>query len=350
MREGIRTMGCPVQVKQLERILLGHGSGGRLMHELIEHVFRPHLLPAGIESLNDSALFDVNGASLAVTTDSFVVDPIFFPGGDIGKLAVHGTVNDLAVCGARPVIMSAAFILEEGFPVEDLSRVVVSMKHACEEAGVAIVTGDTKVVNRGKCDRIFINTTGVGVVNSPVKISAGLARPGDKIIINGDIAAHGIAVMLAREDIGFEKPVQSDTAPLNSLVSDMLEESSHIHCMRDLTRGGLSSALNEIADSSHVGIRIYEGFIPIQDEVRGACEILGLDPLQVANEGKLVAIVSAGDSARILERMRKNPLGRQATIIGEVVEDHPGMVIMKTRVGGFRVVDMLTGEQLPRIC
>lgn len=346
------------------QILLGHGSGGKLMHELIEKVFRSNLLSSGTKALNDSAVFDLPAARLpdgqgqagaietrlAITTDSFVVDPIFFPGGDIGKLAVNGTVNDLVVSGARPLLLSAAFILEEGLSVESLQQIVVSMRRACHQAGVNIVTGDTKVVNRGKGDKVFVNTTGIGILERPVEISADRAGPGDLILINGDIAAHGVAILLAREELEFEKPILSDTAPLNDLVNRMLEASLKIHCMRDLTRGGLSSALNEIAAASHVGIRIYEDFIPIQDEVKGACEILGLDPLHVANEGKLIAVVPREDGYRVLEAMRKDPLGRESAVIGEVVEDHPGMVVMKTRVSGFRVVDMLTGEQLPRIC
>lgn len=341
---------CLLPMIHNKTVLLGHGSGGKLMHDLIEKVFRPLLLPSQLQSLNDSAIFDVNGARLAITTDSFVVDPIFYPGGDIGILAVNGTVNDLAVSGARPLLLTAAFILEEGLPMEDLYRIVVSMKRACKEAGVAIVTGDTKVVNRGKGDKVFINTTGIGIVEQSVEISADKAHPGDRVLINGSIAAHGIAILLAREELEFERPILSDTAPLNSLVAEMLSASLKIHCMRDLTRGGLSSALNEIASASGTGIRIDEERIPIQDEVKGACEILGLDPLHVANEGKLIAIVAREESEKVLECIRKNPFGRKGAIIGEVVEDHPGMVLMKTGVGGFRVVDMLTGEQLPRIC
>jgi hydrogenase expression/formation protein HypE len=341
---------CPLPSTQHKQILLGHGSGGKLMHELIETVFRPLLPTAPIQPLNDSAVFEANGARLAITTDSFVVDPIFFPGGDIGKLAVHGTVNDLAVSGARPLLLCAAFILEEGFSSADLCRIVGSMKQACDQVGATIATGDTKVVNRGKCDKVFINTTGVGIIERPVVISADRARPGDLVLINGDIAAHGVGIMLAREELEFDQPIESDTAPLNFLVGDMLEVSLNIHCMRDLTRGGLSSALNEIASASRVGIRIYEDRIPVQDEVKGACEILGLDPLHVANEGKLVAIAAREDAEKIFQAMRQSPMGRKSVIIGEVVEDHPSMVIMKTRVGGFRVVDTLTGEQLPRIC
>ena len=333
-----------------QNILLGHGSGGKLMHELIKQLFQPALLVSNGTVLNDAAIVQAAGARLAMTTDSFVVDPIFFPGGDIGAMAVFGTVNDLAVSGARPLFLSAAFILEEGLPIADLSRIVASMQRACEETGVKLVTGDTKVVNRGKGDKVFINTTGIGVVERPLEISADRARPGDKILLNGTIAAHGMAIMLAREEMEFVRPIVSDTAPLNGLVDDMLRASLEIHCMRDLTRGGLASALNEIAAASHVGFRIYEDCIPVQDEVKGACEILGLDPLHVANEGKLIAIVSAEHAEKILASMRQNRRGQETTIIGEVVADQPGRVFMKTTVGGFRIVDMLAGEQLPRIC
>ena len=270
-----------------KHILLGHGSGGKLMHDLIEQLFQPALLSFNGAVLNDAAVVQAAGARLAMTTDSFVVDPIFFPGGDIGEMAVYGTVNDLAVSGARPLFLSAAFILEEGLSIEDLSRVVASMHRACEESGVQLVTGDTKVVNRGKGDKVFINTTGIGVIERPIAISADRARPGDKVLLSGAIAAHGVAIMLAREEMEFERPILSDTAPLNGLVEDMLQASLEIRCMRDLTRGGLASALNEIAAASRVGVRIYEDCIPVQDEVKGACEILGLDPLHVANEGKL---------------------------------------------------------------
>lgn len=333
-----------------KRILLGHGSGGKLMHELIEEVFQPALLSSNGKVLNDAAVVQAAGARLAMTTDSFVVDPIFFPGGDIGAMAVFGTVNDLAVSGARPLFLSAAFILEEGLAIEDLRRVVASMQRACAEAGVPLVTGDTKVVNRGKGDKVFINTTGIGVVERPIEISADHARPGDKILLNGTIGAHGVAIMLAREEMEFAQLILSDTAPLHGLVDDMLRASLEIHCMRDLTRGGLSSALNELAASSRVGMRIYEDRIPIQDEVKGACEILGLDPLHVANEGKLIAIVSAEEAEKILASMRQNSRGHESAIIGEVVAEQPGRVFMKTTIGGFRVVDMLAGEQLPRIC
>jgi hydrogenase expression/formation protein HypE len=333
-----------------KHILLGHGSGGKLMHDLIEQLFQPALLSSNGAVLNDAAVVHAGGARLAITTDSFVVDPIFFPGGDIGEMAIFGTVNDLAVSGARPLFLSAAFILEEGLSIEDLSRVVASMQRACEESGIQLVTGDTKVVNRGKGDKVFINTTGIGVIERPITISADRARAGDKVLLSGAIAAHGVAIMLAREEMEFERPILSDTAPLNGLVEDMLQASLEIRCMRDLTRGGLASALNEIAAASRVGFRIYEDCIPVQDEVKGACEILGLDPLHVANEGKLVAIVSAEHANKILANMRQNRRGQESAIIGEVVADQPGRVFMKTTVGGFRIVDMLAGEQLPRIC
>lgn len=333
-----------------KNILLGHGSGGKLMHELIEQLFQPALLPSNGKVLNDAAVVQAGGARLAMTTDSFVVDPIFFPGGDIGALAVYGTVNDLAVSGAHPLFLSAAFILEEGLPIADLRRIVNSMHRACAETGVQLVTGDTKVVNHGKGVKVFINTTGIGIIEQPVEISADQARPGDKILLSGAIAAHGVAIMLAREEIEFTRAILSDTAPLNGLVDDMLRASLAIHCMRDLTRGGLASALNEIAISSRVGFRIYEDSIPIQDEVKGACEILGLDPLHVANEGKLIAIVSPEAAEKILVSMRQNAHGQESAMIGEVVADQPGRVFMKTTVGGFRIVDMLAGEQLPRIC
>ena len=334
-----------------QHVLLGHGSGGKLMHDLIEGLFQPALLTAdGASALNDAAVIEAGGARLAMTTDSFVVDPLFFPGGDIGAMAVYGTVNDLAVSGARPLFISAAFILEEGLLLEDLSRIVASMGRACARAGVSLVTGDTKVVNRGKGDKVFINTTGIGVVERAVEISADRARPGDKVLLNGSLGAHGVAVMLAREEMEFERPILSDSAPLNGLVADMLDLTLDVHCMRDLTRGGLASALNEIAGSSRVGFNIHEDRIPVQDEVKGACEILGLDPLHVANEGKLLAVVAPEQAERLLPVMRRNPYGREAVIIGEVVEERPARVVMKTRVGGSRIVDMLAGEQLPRIC
>lgn len=341
---------CPLPISNYKQILLGHGSGGKMTHQLIRDLFLPEFRNLYLEKLNDQATFELNGLKLAFTTDAFVVSPLFFPGGDIGKLAIHGTVNDLAMSGARPLFISAAFILEEGFQMEQLQRIVRSMKEACEEARVLLVTGDTKVVNKGKGDGVFITTSGVGVIEKEILISADQARVGDKVIVSGTIGDHGIAIMSVREGIEFETELVSDTAPLWSLVESMLEVSSKIHCLRDPTRGGLSSALNEIAAASKVGILLDEAKIPIREEVRGACEMLGLDPLYVANEGALIAIVAPEDAQRILESMRAHPQGRNAAVIGEVIEEHPAMVLLRSKAGGTRVVDMLAGEQLPRIC
>lgn len=331
------------------KIQLAHGSGGKLSHELIEKYFLPYFKNPFLELLNDQAVFDVH-SRVAFTTDSYVVDPIFFPGGNIGDLAINGTVNDLSMAGAKPLYLSAGFILEEGFPIKELEKILSSMKEAADKAGVIIVTGDTKVVNKGKADKIFINTSGIGVIEKPVNISANNLKIGDKIIISGAIGEHGIAVMAKREGLEFEKEIRSDTAPLNSLVADMLAVSTDIHALRDPTRGGLATILKEFAISSNVGIVIYEDKIPIKDEVSGACEILGLDPLFVANEGRLIAAVSPESSEIVLKAMRKNKYGKGAEIIGEVASEHKGTVILKTRIGGKRMIDMLMGEQLPRIC
>jgi len=341
---------CPLPISNYKEIVLAHGSGGKLSQQLIEGLVVPRFRNELLAPLHDGAVFAVNGARLAFSTDSYVVSPIFFPGGDIGKLAVHGTVNDLAMCGARPMHLSVGFILEEGLPMRDFARVVDSMREAADAAGVNLVTGDTKVVDRGKADGIFINTSGIGLVPDGVHIVPSLARPGDKILISGQIAVHGIAIMSVREGLEFETEIASDTAPLNGLVETMLAASNAIHVLRDPTRGGVTSALTEIARSAGVGMLLHEASIPIGEEVKGACEILGLDPLYVANEGKLIAILPADDADRVLAAMRAHPLGREAAIIGEVTSDHPSFVLMKTRVGGTRVVDMLSGEQLPRIC
>jgi len=341
---------CPVPISDHKEIVLAHGSGGKLSHQLIERMILPRFRNELLDPLHDGAMFSFNGAKLAFSTDSFVVNPIFFPGGDIGTLAVNGTVNDLAMCGARPRYLSAAFILEEGLPMKDLWRVVQSMQRAAEAAGVVFVTGDTKVVDRGKADKIFINTSGVGTIAPGVNIHPRRARPGDKIIVNGSIAVHGIAIMSVRDGLQFESEISSDTAPLNGLVQTILEAGKDVHVFRDPTRGGITSALTEIAESAAVGIHLQESAIPINEEVKGACEILGLDPLYVANEGKLLAIVSRDEADSLLALMRAHPLGKEAAVIGEVVDDHPGFVTMKTRVGGTRIVDMLSGEQLPRIC
>jgi hydrogenase expression/formation protein HypE len=343
---------CPVPKSQYENVLLGHGSGGQLTNDLIRRLFVPAFDNQVLSALEDQATLELprSAQRLAVTTDSFVVRPIFFPGGDIGKLAVYGTVNDLAVGGARPLWLSAAFILEEGLPLADLKRIVASMQQACTEAGVALVTGDTKVVDRGKGDQIFITTTGVGVVPDGVALSIRNARPGDRIVVSGSLGDHGIAIMSVREGIEFETVLESDTAPLGGLSHLMLETCPDIRCMRDPTRGGLASALNELASAARVGVVIDETALPIRPEVRGACEMLGLDPLYVANEGKLIAVVPADKADRLVTAMRRHPLGHDAAIIGTIVANHIGMVVLQSRIGGERVVTMLAGEQLPRIC
>jgi hydrogenase expression/formation protein HypE len=345
---------CPLPIFDHKQIVLGHGSGGKLTAELIEKVFLPAFGNPILNKLDDQALLTIGGTRLAFTTDSFVVTPIFFPGGDIGRLAVHGTVNDLAMSGARPLYLSAAFILEEGLPVEDLRRVVESMRSAAADAGVQFVTGDTKVVNRGKGDQIFITTTGIGVVDSHINISASRAQPGDSILLSGMIGDHGMAIMSRRENLEFESEISSDCASLHGLVAEMLatpsESSDFLHCLRDPTRGGIATTLNEIAKVSNSGMLLREQSIPVRESVRGACEVLGLDPLYVANEGKLLAIVAPEMGEAVLERMRQHPLGQDAAMIGEVVTAHPGMVLMKTGIGGTRVLDVMFGEQLPRIC
>jgi len=341
-----------------EQITLAHGSGGKAMHELIESVFLEYLRNPLLELLEDQAVFEIpSGASkLAFTTDSYVVDPIFFPGGNIGSLAVHGTVNDLAMSGARPLYLSVGFILEEGFAIADLKRILESMRDAALEANVQIVTGDTKVVQRGGADKIFINTSGIGVIESSTVISASRAQVGDKVILNGTLGDHGTTILIARGELDLETEIESDSAPLNLLVKEMLDEAMNlgnleaIRAMRDPTRGGAATTLNEIAMSSEVYIEIFEDLIPVREEVKGACEILGLDPLYVANEGKLIAIVSADIAEKIVERMKQNKYGQNACIIGEVKAEPQGIVAMKTGFGGTRIVDMLVGEQLPRIC
>jgi len=332
-----------------DKILLAHGSGGKLAHELIEKSFLRAFYNPLLAKLDDSATFDFSGR-LAFTTDSYVVNPIFFPGGDIGKLAVCGTVNDLAMAGAVPLYLSLSFIIEEGLPQEDLIHIVSSVKEAAEEAEVQIITGDTKVVNRGAADKLFLNTAGVGLIPEGVDISGSKAKPGDKVLLSGTIGDHGIAVLSQREGLSFSTKLQSDCAPLNKLVADIIKVSSQIHCLRDPTRGGLATTLNELAKQSKVGIKIEEEKIPVREEVQAACEMLGFDPLYVANEGKLVAIVAPEDAEAILKAMRKNTYGKDAAVIGEVRQEHPGRVVMKTRLGASRIVDMLVGDLLPRIC
>ncbi len=341
---------CPVPITNYANVLLAHGSGGKLTHDLISKMFLPQFANELLEPMHDGAVFDAGGVRLAFSTDSYVVDPIFFPGGNIGELAVNGTVNDLSMCGARPFYLSAAFIIEEGLPMEDLWKIVLSMREAAKKAGVLLITGDTKVVDRGKGDKIFINTSGIGIVDDGAEMRPQRIQPGDKIIINGDIGLHGIAVMSVREGLEFETEIRSDTAPLNGLVQEMLETSINIHTMRDPTRGGIATTLNELAEQSGLGIELEEDAIPVSEAVGGACEILGLDPLYIANEGRLLAFVSPHDSDMVLDTMRRHPLGKDSAVIGEVVNGHDGLVLMKSRIGGTRVVDMLTGEQLPRIC
>jgi hydrogenase expression/formation protein HypE len=341
---------CPLPIMEYKNVLLAHGGGGKLSHQLIKDMFASQFKNELLDPLHDGALLSLGGARIAFSTDSYVINPIFFPGGDIGKLAVNGTVNDLAMCGARPLYLSAAFIIEEGLSMDDLWRIVCSMESAAKAAGVQLVTGDTKVVDRGKGDKIFITTSGIGIIPDSVEINPQKATRGDKIILSGTIADHGIAIMSVREGLEFETQLESDCAPLNGLVETMFSASKEIHVLRDPTRGGVASVLNEIAESATIGITISEESIPLSEEVSGACEILGFDPLYVANEGKLLAFVSPAAADAVLAAMRSHPLGKNAVLIGEVVADHPGTVIMKTQIGGSRVVDMLSGEQLPRIC
>ena len=348
--KAIADLTCPVPLSQRDTILLGHGSGGKLSAELLRDIFLPAFQNPTLSRLNDQAIVSINGSRIAVTTDSFVVKPLFFPGGDIGSLAVHGTVNDLAMGGAHPLFLTVAFIIEEGLAMDVLCRVVLSLQRASADAGVQVVAGDTKVVEKGKGDRLFINTTGIGLVPDGIELSADRARPGDVVLLSGPIGDHGIAILAQREGLEFESMIESDSAALHTLTAEMLRASHAIRCMRDPTRGGLSSALNEIAAQSQVGIALEESAILVREEVKGACEMLGLDPLYVANEGKLIAIVEAGVADDVLAAMRSHPLGRQAGIIGKVTGKNAGLVTMRTPLGTTRIVDMLAGDQLPRIC
>ncbi len=341
---------CPIPISEYPVVTLAHGGGGKLSHQLISKMFYSQFDNEFLNQQHDSAVFTHDAGRLAFTTDSYVVKPIFFPGGNIGELAVYGTVNDLSVAGAEPLYLSAGFIIEEGFPMEELWEIVLSMKEAAEKAGVKIVTGDTKVVDKGKGDKIYINTSGVGRVYEDADISPMNCATGDKIILSGRIAEHGIAIMASREGLEFETTIVSDTAPLNTLGKDILEVSNNVRVMRDATRGGIASTLNELASTANVGIKIYERSIPVKEEVKGACEILGLDPLYIANEGKLIAVVPAEDAEKILSIMKKNKFGKDAEIIGDVVPDNPGRVVLQTQIGSNRIVDMISGEQLPRIC
>ncbi len=341
---------CPVPISDAEEILMGHGSGGKLSARLIESVILPALRNPALEALDDQAVVTVDGTRLAFTTDSYVVTPLFFPGGDIGELAVNGTVNDLAVGGAKPLFLSLSFILEEGLPVSELELVLESVRGAAARAGVSVVTGDTKVVDRGKGDKLFINTAGIGSLASGVHLSARRVRAGDAILLSGPIGDHGVAILSTREGLEFDGEIRSDTAPLHELVAAMLATGADIHAMRDPTRGGVAATLVEIATRQRVGVEIDERAIPVRDVVRGACEILGLDPMLVANEGKLVAFVPEEGSGRVLEAMRAHSLGSEAVRIGRVTEAHPGFVVVRTLIGGERILDLPFGESLPRIC
>ncbi|MCF7807943.1 MAG: hydrogenase expression/formation protein HypE [Candidatus Marinimicrobia bacterium] len=344
------SLSCPVPILSHDTVQLAHGAGGKLSNEMIDKIFLPRFTNTTLEKMEDQAILENPGGRIAFSTDTFVVDPIFFPGGDIGDLAINGTVNDVAMSGAQPLYLSAGFILEEGLPFETLHRIVLSMEKAANIAGIQIVAGDTKVVNRGSCDKLFINTTGFGFVPDGINISASNLKAGDKIILSGTLADHGMAVMTSREGLSFQSTVKSDTAGLNHMVNDMLAVSHDIHALRDPTRGGLATTLNEFAATSNVGIQLEDGKIPVKDDVRGACELLGIDPLYVANEGKLVAVVPPEIADTMLAAMQNNPLGANAVIIGEVTDNHPGVVALRMGLGGNRIVDMTVGEQLPRIC
>ncbi len=331
-------------------IQLDQGSGGRASHELISELFVAHFRNDFLDPMNDSAVLQIHGTRLAMTTDSYVVDPVVFPGGDIGSLAVHGTVNDLAMLGAEPLYLTAGFILEEGLDLETLRYIVSSMSLAAKMAGIHIVAGDTKVVPRGKADKLFINTAGIGVIPAHIQIDGSRARPGDAVLVSGTLGDHGMAVLCQREGLAFENEILSDSAPLHDMVARILDICPNLHVLRDPTRGGLATTLNEIAQQSRVGIRLFEEMLPIREDVAGACEMLGLDPLYVANEGKLIAIMPAEYAESVLRCIRSHPLGANAMCIGEVTDAEPGRVFLRTRIGGHRLIDMLRGEQLPRIC
>jgi hydrogenase expression/formation protein HypE len=341
---------CPLPIANYPTVLLAHGGGGRLMQQLLDKVFLPAFQNPALEQAHDGARLEINGTRLAFSTDSYVVRPLFFPGGDIGSLAINGTVNDLAMCGARPRWLSAGFILEEGLPMEILWRVVQSMKQAAQTAGVQLVTGDTKVVDKGKGDGLFLNTAGIGVIERPVTIAPSQVRAGDVVVLSGDVGRHGMAIMSVREGLAFESTIESDCAPLVAPVMALLDAGVEVHCLRDLTRGGLTSALNEIAETARLQIDIEESAVPVREDVRGACELLGLDPLYVANEGRFVAFVPEREVARVLEILRPHAVCEGAQVIGRVTAGSAGLVTLRSRIGAQRILDRLSGEQLPRIC
>jgi len=350
-KTNFNTQSCPLPITDQDTVQLAHGSGGKMMNDLINRLFLWAFDNPLLDRRDDQAILEINGQKLAFSTDSFVVDPLFFPGGDIGELAVNGTVNDVCMSGARPLFLSAGFIIEEGFSMKELQRIVESMRDAAKKAGVLIVTGDTKVVNKGKGDKIFINTAGIGIVEHDHIPGAANLKTGDVLIVSGTLADHGMAILSQREGLAFDAPIKSDTAALNGLVDVILKTGgADVHAMRDPTRGGAAATLNEFAEDSKKGIQIEENRIPVNDAVKGACEILGLDPLYVANEGKLIVAVAAASAVKVLKAMQTHPLGRDSVAMGRVVDDKPGLVTMHTRIGAWRIVDMLVGEQLPRIC
>ena len=341
---------CPIPIGEYPHVLLAHGGGGKLMHRLIGGMFAPVFRNDLLDAQHDSSVFGIGGQRLAFTTDSYVVRPLFFPGGDVGSMSVHGTVNDLAMSGARPLYLSAGFIIEEGLPMDTLWRIVSSMQRAAASAGVQIITGDTKVVDKGKGDGVFINTSGIGVVEHSLTIAPRSVRSGDAILVSGDLGRHGMAIMAVREGLEFESAIESDSAPVSGLVAELLGAGIDIHCLRDLTRGGLTSALNEISESANLTLSVEERLIPVREDVRGACEILGLDPLQVACEGRFAAFVPERDAGRALAVLAGHPLGAGARRIGIVTEQAPARVLLKSAMGVQRILDMSSGEQLPRIC
>jgi hydrogenase expression/formation protein HypE len=341
---------CPSPIQQHETVQMAHGAGGRLSQALMQRVFMPHLSNAFLDLLDDQAKLDLPAGKTAFTTDTYVVSPVFFPGGNIGELAVNGTVNDLAVGGARPAYLSAGFVLEEGLPLCELEVIVKSMAEAARKAGVMIVTGDTKVVGKGQCDKLFINTSGIGIVRDGTSVSCRNLQTGDSIILSGSVGDHGMAIMTSREGLSFQSSITSDCASLNAMIEAVLDTVPSVHAMRDPTRGGVAATLNELAVSSAAGIEIREGSIPVKEDVRGACELLGIDPLHVANEGKLVLSVAAEDAEKVVDVMRTFECGRDTVIIGSVVDRHPGTVVMRTAFGSRRIIDVPLGEQLPRIC
>jgi hydrogenase expression/formation protein HypE len=339
---------CPIPVDQYPTVVMAHGGGGRLMNQLIDKMFAKVFSNPLLDRRHDGAMMNLPKNRIAFTTDSYVVQPLFFPGGNIGDLAVNGTVNDLAMCGARPLFLSAGFIIEEGLAMESLWKIVLSMKQCADAANVQIVTGDTKVVDHGKGDGIFINTSGIGIIEKDIFPEA--IRPGDRIVVNSDIGRHGMAIMAVREGLSFESDIRSDTAPLSGLVMDLIDANIDVHCLRDATRGGLASVLVELSHSSGYSFAVNESDIPVRDDVLAACELLGLDPMYVANEGCMVAFIADKDTERALEIMRRNPSGKDAVMIGQVMESKPVRVTMKSRIGAQRIIDMISGEQLPRIC